>query len=30
MWVADMKKNGSRIDPKMHKWFPEARYEAAE
>ena len=29
-WLAEMKKNGARIDPKMHKWFPEAVYEAAE
>jgi quercetin dioxygenase-like cupin family protein len=24
LWVSEMKKNGSRIDPKMFKWFPEA------
>ncbi|HEX4193797.1 MAG TPA: hypothetical protein VHY80_11895 [Stellaceae bacterium] len=30
LWVSEMKKNGSRIDPKMYKWFPAAQYEAAE
>jgi hypothetical protein len=30
MWIAEMKKNGSKIDPKMYKWFPAEEYEAAE
>jgi quercetin dioxygenase-like cupin family protein len=30
LWVSEMKKHGSRIDPKMFKWFPQDQYEAAE